>query len=51
MKTVATTPRLTSFAPQFLVEDLDRSIAYYRMLGFTFGEPWRSKRQAIELRC
>ena len=40
MKTVATTPRLTSFAPQFLVEDLDRSIAYYRRLGFTFGEPW-----------
>jgi len=33
-------PRLTSFAPQFLVEDLDRSIAYYRKLGFTFGEPW-----------
>jgi catechol 2,3-dioxygenase-like lactoylglutathione lyase family enzyme len=40
MNTVATTPRLTSFAPQFLVEDLDRSIAYYRRLGFTFGEPW-----------
>lgn len=35
-----TTPRLTSFAPQFLVEDLDRSMAYYRKLGFTFGEPW-----------
>jgi len=34
------TPRLTSFAPQFLVNDLDRSIAYYRKLGFTFGEPW-----------
>ena len=33
-------PRLTSFAPQFLVDDLDRSIAYYRKLGFTFGEPW-----------
>jgi catechol 2,3-dioxygenase-like lactoylglutathione lyase family enzyme len=32
--------RLTSFAPQFLVEDLDRSIAYFRKLGFTFGEPW-----------
>jgi catechol 2,3-dioxygenase-like lactoylglutathione lyase family enzyme len=34
------TPRLTSFAPQLLVDDLNRSIAYYRQLGFTFGEPW-----------
>ena len=33
-------PRLTSFAPQFLVDDLDRSIAYYRKIGFNFGEPW-----------
>ena len=33
-------PTLTSFAPQFLVEDLARSIAYYEKLGFTFGEPW-----------
>ena len=33
-------PRVTSFAPQFLVDDLDRSIAYYRRIGFTFGEPW-----------
>ena len=33
-------PHLTSFAPQFLVEDLERSIAYYQKLGFTFGEPW-----------
>ena len=32
--------RLTSFAPQLLVEDLDRSIAYYRRIGFEFGEPW-----------
>jgi catechol 2,3-dioxygenase-like lactoylglutathione lyase family enzyme len=32
--------RLTSFAPQLLVDDLARSIAYYRRLGFTFGEPW-----------
>ena len=40
MTTVATRPRLTSLAPQFLVHDLDRSIAYYRKLGFTFGEPW-----------
>ena len=34
------TPRVTSFAPQFLVDDLARSIAYYQRLGFTFGEPW-----------
>jgi catechol 2,3-dioxygenase-like lactoylglutathione lyase family enzyme len=35
------TPRLRSLAPQFLVDDLDRSIAFYRdMLGFTFGAPW-----------
>ena len=40
MATIATTPRVTSFAPQFLVDDLERSIAYYRKLGFTFGEPW-----------
>ena len=32
--------RLTSFAPQFLVDDLERSMAFYRKLGFTFGEPW-----------
>lgn len=34
------TPRVTSFAPQFLVDDLARSIAYYQRLGFAFGEPW-----------
>ncbi len=33
-------PRVTSFAPQFLVDDLERSIAFYEKLGFTFGEPW-----------
>src|SRR6476646_10657639 len=33
-------PRLTSFAPQFLVDDLERSIAYYRKIGFNFGETW-----------
>jgi catechol 2,3-dioxygenase-like lactoylglutathione lyase family enzyme len=33
-------PRLTSFAPQFLVDDLERSIGFYEKLGFTFGEPW-----------
>src|SRR5260221_7731698 len=32
--------RLTSFAPQFLVADLARSIAYYNRIGFKFGEPW-----------
>jgi catechol 2,3-dioxygenase-like lactoylglutathione lyase family enzyme len=32
--------RVTSFAPQFLVDDLERSIAYYRKLGFSFGEAW-----------
>ena len=31
--------RLTSLAPQLLVDDLDRSMAYYRKIGFTFGEP------------
>jgi len=39
MTTIAM-PRVTSFAPQFLVDDLERSISYYRKLGFTFGEPW-----------
>ena len=33
-------PRVTSFAPQFLIDDLARSMTYYRKLGFTFGEPW-----------
>jgi catechol 2,3-dioxygenase-like lactoylglutathione lyase family enzyme len=32
--------RLTSFAPQFLVDDLGRSIAYYQKIGFNFEEPW-----------
>lgn len=40
MSTRDTGPRLTSLAPQFLVDDLARSMAYYRKLGFTFGEPW-----------
>lgn len=35
-----TPPRLTSLAPQFLVDDLARSMSYYRKLGFTFGDPW-----------
>ena len=33
-------PRLTSLAPQFLVDDLSRSMAFYQKLGFTFNEPW-----------
>jgi len=33
-------PRLTSFAPQFLVDELGRSMEYYMKMGFTFGEPW-----------
>ena len=40
MTTSTMKPRVTSFAPQFLVKDLERSIAYYRKIGFTFGEPW-----------
>ncbi len=40
MTAAATKPRVTSLAPQFLVDNLQRSIAYYRTLGFTFGEPW-----------
>jgi catechol 2,3-dioxygenase-like lactoylglutathione lyase family enzyme len=40
MTTIATQPRVTSLAPQFLVDNLERSIAYYRKLGFTFGDPW-----------
>src|SRR5688572_19238982 len=43
MTNLKTSPRLTSLAPQFLVDDLDRSIAYYHdTLGFDFGEPWGS---------
>ena len=40
MTTSQVKARLTSFAPQLLVTDLARSIAYYERLGFTFGEPW-----------
>ena len=54
MATSTTRPRLTSFAPQFLVDDLQRSIAYYQKLGFTFGEPWGGfyaigKRDGLEI--
>jgi catechol 2,3-dioxygenase-like lactoylglutathione lyase family enzyme len=40
MTTTKTKPRVTSLAPQFLVDDLARSITFYQKLGFTFGEPW-----------
>ena len=40
MTNTKTKPRMTSLAPQFLVDDLARSIAYYEKFGFTFGEPW-----------
>jgi catechol 2,3-dioxygenase-like lactoylglutathione lyase family enzyme len=40
MATFITKPRVTSFAPQFLVDDLTRSMTYYRALGFTFADPW-----------
>jgi len=40
MANITARPRLTSFAPQFLVDDLQRSMNYYEKLGFTFGEPW-----------
>ena len=40
MTTTKIKPRVTSLAPQFLVDDLVRSITYYEKLGFTFGEPW-----------
>jgi catechol 2,3-dioxygenase-like lactoylglutathione lyase family enzyme len=40
MATPVIKPRVTSFAPQFLVDNLERSIEYYKKLGFTFGEPW-----------
>jgi catechol 2,3-dioxygenase-like lactoylglutathione lyase family enzyme len=40
MSTTTTKTRVTSFAPQFLVDDLERSIAYYQKVGFSFQEPW-----------
>jgi catechol 2,3-dioxygenase-like lactoylglutathione lyase family enzyme len=41
MTSTAAKPRVTSLAPQFLVDDLERSMGYYRdALGFVFGEPW-----------
>jgi len=40
MNASAALPRVTSFAPQFLVEDLARSISFYEKLGFVFRDPW-----------
>jgi catechol 2,3-dioxygenase-like lactoylglutathione lyase family enzyme len=40
MPSLEAQPRVTSLAPQFLVDDLERSMTYYQKLGFTFGEPW-----------
>lgn len=40
MPNVTTRSRLTSLAPQLLVEDLELSMRYYEKLGFAFGEPW-----------
>ena len=40
MPNVTSKPRLTSLAPQLLVDDLARSMRYYAKLGFTFGDPW-----------
>ena len=40
MNASTTKPRVTALAPQFLVDDLERSMAFYRRLGFTFSEPW-----------
>jgi hypothetical protein len=51
MTTTAMKPRLTSFAPQFLVDELERSIAYYRKLGFTFGEPWEGSESWTGSNC
>ena len=38
---MAGVPRMTSFAPQLLVDDLAKAVAFYRdVLGFAFGPPW-----------
>lgn len=54
MTNVQRQPRLTSLAPQFLVDDLTRSMKYYQKLGFTFSEPWNGfyaigERDGLEL--
>ena len=40
MSTSQTDARLTSLAPQLLVADLARAMAYYQRLGFDFADPW-----------
>ena len=40
MSTTTVKTRVTSVAPQFLVDDLERSIVYYRKIGFSFDDPW-----------
>ncbi len=40
MNTTVARPRVTSLAPQLLVNDLAQSAAYYRKMGFEFGEVW-----------
>ena len=50
---------IKSFAPQLLVDDLDRAMAFYRdVLGFSFGAPWQGfyaigerDGSAIHLKC
>ena len=38
--------RMTSFAPQFLVDDLNRSIAYYQKIGSALGSRGRVSTQS-----
>ncbi len=40
MNTIVARPRVTSLAPQLLVDDLTQSAAYYRKMGFEFDEAW-----------
>jgi catechol 2,3-dioxygenase-like lactoylglutathione lyase family enzyme len=54
MSTTQLDARLTSLAPQLLVDDLGRSMAFYQRLGFAFGKPWGGfyaigKRDGLEL--
>lgn len=40
MSNTSTHSRVTAFAPQFLVDDLARSIEFYERVGFAFSDPW-----------
>jgi catechol 2,3-dioxygenase-like lactoylglutathione lyase family enzyme len=40
MTPIGMKPRVTSFAPQFLIDNIERSVTYYQKLGFVFNEPW-----------